>query len=81
MGLLVVYVRRERLRHVVDCVLYLVEVLVDAIEPTTNERVVVGIFLPGSFDEGSRETRRYDGERPDRGYDDRFTHGRSSPRT
>lgn len=81
MGLLVVYVRRERFRHVVDCVLYLVEVLVDAIEPTTNERVVVGIFLPGSFDEGRWETRRYDGERPDRGDDDRFRHGKSSPRT
>lgn len=81
MRLLVVYVRRERLRHVVDCVLDLVEVLVDAIEPTTNERVIVGIFPSGSFDEGRRETRRYDGERPDRGDDDRFRHGRSSPRT
>ena len=81
MSLLVVYVRRERVRHVVDRVLDLVEMLVDAVQPKTNGCVIGGIFLAGAFDERRREARRHDGDRPDDCDDDRLRHGNESPRT
>ena len=52
MCLLVVYVSAESLRDVVDCVLDLVEVLVDAVQPTPNLCVVVCVLPAGSFDQG-----------------------------
>jgi hypothetical protein len=80
MCLLVVYVRSERLGDIVDRVFDLVEVLVYAIEPMPNLRVVVGIFAAGSLDECRGESGGDDGDGPDNGDHDGLCHGRSSPR-
>ena len=80
MGLLVVYVRAECLGYVIDCVLDLVEVLVDTVEPTANVCVVVGILPAGSFDECGGESGGDYRDGSDDGDEDGLSHGRSSPR-
>ena len=71
--------------YVVDRVLDLVEVLVDAIESTPDCRVVVGVLPASSFDKRGGDACHDDGERSDQGDDYFGTHaatfGVLSPRT